>query len=427
MLSTLVLRSRGLDLAEIGATLKRYETEDLRELLVSLQDSRSGEFLGASRSEARALERASLTAVLLAQGVVKLHESVGGKGEVVRQDDSVPDEMQDAMCLLGRLYIEQGLEDGAACLHDVLDRCRLPLNDEEWGLEAFRSASFPYKEARLVEHDLRVPTPECHEISHGSNGKGLDNVVENRLYGELRSALESSGVETARSYTAVREFVGRRSLATQEELYTYCDEEELPGRLSRLLVERFYTSVPEGWLIEGHANRCAHCGTLLRPHPNTTEYPGGRCPLSACRAVNSSKVSERLSPEDAMVCRPQVLSYWVNPAIDELRIYDAARAKGIASNLYPGADRCDVSLEDDIGVDVKSYESPVSLAMRLNKRGVGGLVDYDRRILAVPDFIATRRSYLDTLRDALETNEARSLEVMPVSGVLSLIEGLSNA
>ena len=426
-LSALVLRSRGLGLAEIEATLKRYETKDLRELMVSIQEARSGEFPESSRSEARALERVRTTAVLLAQGVVKLYETVGAEGGILRQNDEVPGEMQDAMSLLGRLYIEQGAEDEAACLHDVLDRCRFPLDDEEWGLEAFKGSSFPYKEARLVESDLRVPTPECHEIAHGGNGRGLDDVVENQLHGELRSALESSGSETARSYTAVRQFIGRRSLVTQDELYAYCDEEGLPGRLSRLLVERFYMSVPEGWLIEGRANRCAHCGTLLRPHPNVIEYPEGRCPLSACRTVNSSKASNRLAPDEAIVCRPQVLSYWVNPAIDELRIYDAARAKGVSSNLYPGADRCDVSLEDGIGVDVKSYESPISLAMRLNQKGIGGLVDYERRVLAVPDFIATRSSYLDTLRDALEASEARSLEVMAVSGVLSLIERLSNA
>jgi hypothetical protein len=121
------------------------------------------------------------------------------------------------------------------------------------------------------------------------------------------------------------------------------------------------------------------------------------------------------------------LSYWVNPAIDELRIYDAARANRVPSNLYPGEDRCNVSLEDSIVVDVKSYESPISLAMRLNMKGIGGLVDYERRILAVPDFIASRPSYLDMLEDALETAEARSLEVMPVSRVLSLIEELARA
>jgi DNA-binding transcriptional MerR regulator len=426
-LSTLVLRSRGSGLTEIESTLKQYETDGLRDLLTSVHASRSEGFPESNRSEIRALERAQTAAVLLAQGVVRQYEFVEGEGRFVRQDDEVSSEMQDAMCLLGRLYIEQGAEDSAACLHDVLNRCRFPLDDEEWRLDTFRSASFPYAGARLVESDLRVPTPECYEIARRNSGRGLDDVVENQLHDELRRALKSSGVETAHSYTAVRQFIGRRSLTTLEELYGYCDEKKLPGRLSRLLVERFYEDVPEGWLIEGRANRCAHCGTLLRPHPNVSEYPEGRCPLSACRSVDRPEVSESLSPDDAIVCRPQILSYWVNPAIDELRIYDAARARRIPSNLYPREDRCDVSLEDGTGVDVKSYESPVSLAMRLNQNGIGGLVDYERRILAVPDFIAYRPSYLDTLKDALETAEARSLEVMPVSGVLSLIEELARA
>lgn len=426
-LSTLVLRSRGLDLAEVAATLKHYDSEELRELLASAQGSQRGEFPQSNRSEIRALERASRAAILLAQGVVKVYDSVSGERGIVRQDGEVPGEMQDALCHIGRLYIEQGAEDRAACLHDVLERCRLPLNDEEWGLDAFKSSSFLYAEARLVESDLRVPTPECREIASGSNGRGLDDIVENRLHDELWRAIESSGAEVNRSYTAMRQFIGRHSLTTLDELYEYCNKEDLPGRLSRLLVEGFYEDVPEGWLIEGCANRCAHCGTLLRPHPNVAAYPEGRCPLSACRAVNRPQVSKRLSPDGTVVCRPQILTYWVNPAIDELRIYDAARNKQVPSGLYPGADRCDVSLGDTIGVDVKSYESPVSLAMRLNQKGIGGLVDYERRILAVPDFIASRPSYLDTLKDALETADTRSLEVRPVSRVISLVEELARA
>lgn len=427
-LSTLVLRSRGLGLAEAGATLKQYETEGLRKLLTSVRVVPQGEQPSeSSRSDVRALERAWTAAVLLAQGVVKQYGLVGPENEVVRQDGTVSGEMQDAMCLLGRLYIEQGAEDNAACLHDVLDRCRFPLDDERWSIDVFRSTSFACSGARLIEYDLRVPTPECYEIAHGSHGKGLDDIVENQLHGDLRRALESSGVEVARSYTALRQFMGRRSLTTLEELYEYCDNENLPGRLSRLLVERFYQDVPDGWLIEGRANRCAHCGTLMRPHPDLAEYPDGRCPLSACRAVDPPKVSERLPPDEVIVCRPQILSYWVNPAIDEIRVYDAARAKGVPSMLYPGVDSCDVSLGDEIGVDVKSYESPVSLAMRMNRRGVGGLVGYKRRILAVPDFIASRPSYLNTLEDALEGVEVRSVEVMSVSGVLSLMEELAHA
>lgn len=426
-LLTLVFGARGSSLAEIESILGQYEIEGLRSLLTSARAYRGGELLEQDRSEARALERARTAAVLLAQGVVRQYESLGGEGGIVRQDDTVTSEMQDAMCLLGRLYIEQGTEDRAACLHDVMDRCRFPLDDEQWSLDAFRSGSFPYAGSRLIEYDLRVPTPECYEIARGSNGRGLDDIVENQLHDELRHALESSGVETARSYTAVRQFIGRRSLATLEELYEYCEKEDLPSRLSRLLVERFYEDVPEGWLIEGYANRCANCGTLLRPHPNVAEYPEGRCPLSACRSAKRPEVSERLAPDGIVVCRPQILSYWVNPAIDELRIYDAACARGVPCDLYPRGDRCDVSLGDGIGVDVKSYESPVSLALRLNQKGIGGLVDYERRILAVPDFIASRPSYLDTLKDALETAEARSLEVMTVSGVLYLIEELARA
>ncbi|MHC5937344.1 hypothetical protein [Nostoc sp.] len=46
----------------------------------------------------------------------------------MRQDDStLPPELYQAMCKLGRLYIEEGLSDRAACVHTVLDNARYSL------------------------------------------------------------------------------------------------------------------------------------------------------------------------------------------------------------------------------------------------------------------------------------------------------------
>jgi len=137
-----------------------------------------------------------------------------------------------------------------------------------------------------------------------------------------------------------------------------------------------------------------------------------------------TEIDEVLDPEDALVARSVILSYWVNPAIDELRIFDAALVAGLPAQLYPDGDRCDVRLNADIGVDVKTYASPITLAMTLNG-SIGGLETYSRRIIAVPNGITEHHAqYLRTLRSALDTPAARSLEVMPVSGVLRLIRWL---
>ncbi|MCC5624730.1 hypothetical protein, partial [Nostoc sp. CHAB 5715] len=129
-------------------------------------------------------------------------------------------------------------------------------------------------------------------------------------------------------------------------------------------------SQPDIWLIKGLAHRCAHCGTLMRPHPNKKIFPEGRCPIRQCNSRKRAKVLEKLDPtqDRLLIAKPQILTYWTGPAIDELEIFDTARQHGLNAELYPESDLCDVSInERAIGIDAKSYTSPVSLALRLNR------------------------------------------------------------
>lgn len=175
--------------------------------------------------------------------------------------------------------------------------------------------------------------------------------------------------------------------------------------LQGTLLEAFFDLVPDIWLIAGFAHRCAHCGTLLRPHPDKKRFPEGRCPIRQCNSKYPAKVSERLDPkaEQLLIARPQILTYWTGPAIDELVIFDEAKRYGLSAELYPESDLCDISINDyAIGIDAKSYSSPVSLALRLN-RSIGGLIHYRRRIIAVGDeLVADNPSYLSTLRSLLD-------------------------
>src|SRR5262249_4421247 len=156
------------------------------------------------------------------------------------------------------------------------------------------------------------------------------------------------------------------------------------------------------------------CGTLLRPDPSSSLKE--RCPLIACRDLYpEAKIGERLEASQARVAKPHILSYWVNPAVDELRIYEAAKTAGIPARLYPNSDQCDVSLKDTIGIDVKSQRNPITLGRRL-RESIGGLASFKRRLLAIPDWVISRReNYLSLLREELETDTAKSVEVMPVS------------
>jgi hypothetical protein len=167
----------------------------------------------------------------------------------------------------------------------------------------------------------------------------------------------------------------------------------------------------------------------MRPYPNKELFPDGRCPIRQCLGHNSSKakVSEKLDPNQdrLLIAQPQILTYWTGPAIDELAIFEAAINNGLDAELYPESDLCDVAINNrHIGIDAKSYTSPVSLASRLNRTGIGGLKHYRRRIIAVSDqLIEERPDYLSTFQSAInKKGEPATLEILSVSQVIQLLK-----
>lgn len=201
--------------------------------------------------------------------------------------------------------------------------------------------------------------------------------------------------------------------------------------LEQLVVEEFYETVPDAWLITGMAHRCAHCGGLLRPHPDKRGFPDGFCPIRHCAAKRRPTVGKALSPERAhlLVALPQILAYWTGPGLDEVALHDAAVRGGLPAEIYPESDLCDVSIGGRaVGIDAKSYSSPVSLALRLN-RGIGGLINYRRRIVAVGDEMLGRNpDYIRILRENLDDKgDASTVEIMGVSNVVEAMKGMRHA
>jgi len=356
--------------------------------------------------------------VLLAQGIMRQYTKVLNQ-EIVRQDDSLSLELYKAMCKLGRLYIEEGRPDRAACVHAVLERARYP--NYSWGLEVFERDDFPFRQARLIESELRVPTADCAEIAHSSGAFGEDNVIERRLYEQLLEATEKVGRHRKhKAYTAVRELLGRRSLIGERQLIDYLNENDLTP-LQGIINEAFFDSVPEIWLIDSFAYSCEYCGTLLRR--NATGKI--QCPLRQCEGHEPSKVknAKKIDPNDdrLLIAKPQILTYWTGPGIDELKIFDAAKQRGLDAKLYPESDLCDIAINDrQVGIDVKSYTDPVSLASKLN-RGIGGLSNYSRRIIAVSDLlIKDNPDYVSTLQSNLnKEGEQTTLEIKSVKEVIN--------
>ncbi|MEM7769616.1 MAG: hypothetical protein AAF327_03795 [Cyanobacteria bacterium P01_A01_bin.37] len=436
-LATVLLLKRGWTLSAIGQVLPNFSEADIERQILAESENRDPNWSAAiAQSPTFATSLRSVTdiaedaVVLLAQGILKQYTRVLNQ-EIVRQDDRIPSELYRSMCKLGRLYIEEGAPDKAACVHTVLNHARYSFDSEIWQLKAFTQDDFRFSEVVLIDPDLYVPTSDCAEIAQANGSWGEDNVVEYRLYQRLKTSTEELGTRRQHlGYTALRELAVRHSLITEKALWEYLEDHELTP-LQEMIVDTFFDRVPESWLIEGKANRCAHCGTLMHPHPNRKQFSKGRCPIRQCNSCYPPKVSEALDPKHhrLLVAKPQILTYWTGPGIDELAIFDAAKNQGLKAELYPESDLCDVSLNDyAVGIDAKSYISPVSLALRLNQ-SIGGLGYYRRRIVAVSDqLIADNPSYLSTLQSTLsKKGDPETLEILSVSAVLRLLKEVAYA
>ncbi|MFZ1028594.1 MAG: hypothetical protein WAN66_20500 [Limnoraphis robusta] len=432
-LATALLLKKGWTLAAIAQVLPSFPDLILEQQIMAEADGQDPNWSPAQTAalplpigHASSQDLAEDAVVLLAQGIVRQYTKTLNR-EIVRQDDSIPSELYRAMCKLGRLYIEEGLSDRAACVHTVLEGSRSPL--EKWNLDIFRHPDFRFRQAILIDPDFRVPTSDCAEIANSRGTFGEDNAIEHRLHDRLREATERLGSRRNKAYTALRELLGRRSLIGEHQLLDYLVEKDLTP-LQGMIIDTFFDRVPDIWLIDGYAHRCAHCGTLMRPYPNKKLFKDGRCPIRQCLGHESSKAkfSEKLDPnkDSLLVAKPQILTYWTGPAIDEITIFDIAQSQGLNAELYPESDQCDIAINGrNIGIDAKSYSSPVSLALRLN-RSIGGLSYYRRRIIAVSDrLIEDNPYYLSTLHSTLDKKgDPATLEILSVSQIIQLLEGM---
>ncbi|WP_319420838.1 restriction endonuclease-related protein [Pleurocapsa sp. FMAR1] len=442
------LLKKGWTLVAIAEVLSSLNDKELEQQILAIKDGEKSEndqqlSLFPLQQNKNNLTLAEDAVILLAQGILGQYDRVLMGRKIVRQDDKLPSELYSAMCKIGRLYLEEGKCDRAACVHDVLERSRFSLNTyKKWDLNIFRDSEFRFGNVQLIYSDLRVPTVDCADIANLSGGFGEDQVIEYKLYQSIKIATESLGRKKQhKAYTAIRELLGRRWLIRERELLDYLEEKDLTPRQETVL--EFFNSVPEIWLINNCANRCYHCGTLMRPHHNRDRYPQGYCPIHQCNSKYPPQVGEKLNPEDGrlLVAKPQILAYWTAPAIDELAIFDEATNNDLDAELYPESDLCDVAIGDrnldssfksgdppnglsrNIGIDAKSYRSPVLLALKLN-RSIGGLIHYKKRIVAITDeLIEDCPGYFSTLRSLLdEKKETKGLQIMSVSSVIENIE-----
>lgn len=371
-----------------------------------------------SSSSAAAFDDPKSAVAALAGLVVRQFNRGQTPGAIVRQDGELLDEDRIALARLSRLSLCEGREDLGASLHDVLALARQPFAD--WPLECFRRPEFPYRAMSLIDPELLIPTADCNALFAGTGGM-TDGIEEERVYHLLRDDVvrRFSPKEARRAYSLIREWVVRHPLTSRTDITTFLQGELLLACIDVLL--KLYEPVPRHLLEDGKVLACAHCKGLLRRRRTGELY----CAIRQCAMRHDPAQGAAYDwSEDLVIAVPAILTYWVGPGLDEIRLYDALRAPEREVRIYDDLDACDVFVAPDTGVDAKSYMSAVSLALKLNRDGIGRLARYKRRILAIgEDLLEADPLYIKTLRSFLE-GEARLLEVMPVGRV---IEELSRA
>jgi hypothetical protein len=170
--------------------------------------------------------------------------------------------------------------------------------------------------------------------------------------------------------------------------------EMLPSPLWVVIQQQFYEPVPESWDTGGGVPVCDHCGNAMRQGK-----AGLVCRTFACASALPAQSLLSLPAGQLMRVSRGIRQYWIEPGLDEIRLYDALCTLGLKPALYPFRDRVDIAV-NDVGIDLKAYNSPETLGWRF-RRSIGGLIHYNQRWVVVPDWIVDSiPSYLPRLRTA---------------------------
>lgn len=350
----------------------------------------------------------SLAALVVRLARISLIEErmVAGGNRIHGSPVGLTPEDQKAMALVSRACLTNGLPDRAAEIHDLLALCARPLG--EW-LPVPEVAEAGLSRTAFIHAEEGIPTAEAEELAAGFGC--VTAGLEEQLFAKLIELLGRFPDAAANNYyTTMREFVVRHPVCTPDEL------QQLGGVLAShlwiLLQQQFYEPVPSGWATADGVPLCAHCGNAMKKG-----VAGLVCRTLACAAAASARVAKCVPVSNLLRASRGIRQYWIEPGIDEIRLFDALKGRGIAAELYPFRDRVDISV-GDIGVDLKTYASPETLGLRF-RRGIGGLAYYATRLVVVPDWqVAVTPSYLDRLRAAIGREDVRCLSV---SGALDFL------
>ena len=349
---------------------------------------------------------------LLAKGFVDMARLVA-EGAIVRQDE-MPQSLRSGMERLSRQCLIEQVEDFGANVHVLMDLACRPLMD--WGIPGL-GENFVYGRAILIDVGTGLPTDDCIEIgSISSEGDAYEEIHHRKL----REAVRAQGRRADEAYTLVRERIVRNPVDNHRSLAEFFLESGLTkfGDVYRTWLR----PVPVSAIFpDGKSRTCEGCGSLLYPSRDIARFPSGRCRVRGCIEETPTPRAGRVidDPTEWRTVSNDVLTSWVGPGLPEIRLFDELQRRGLQVKLYPGQDAVDVGITYELGVDVKSYFCPMTLAER-RSRSIGGLAQFDRRIIAIPD--VRTRSHRGYLRDLTANYRGKTpVEFMTASGAIEAL------
>lgn len=329
----------------------------------------------------------------MVSGVDRLYAGTSGLG----------DEDRRAMALVSRARLSLGMTDIGAEIHDLLNHCTKSFG--EWlPIDAIKDEGLG--KVRLIDPDDREPTLEAEELAAGFGG--MTSLLEEQVFAAFQDALSKQPQRLANDYyTAVRTFVVRNPVVTRTQLLKQLGSKDLPLPMPIFAcLEQFYEPVPRALARGETVQLCNHCRNLMQTHAG-----GSRCTTQACAAVHGANPGSPVAAEDLLRLNRSLRKYWLEPGIDEIRLADQLAAVGHTVRLYPNRDTVDIDLGEggSVGIDLKAYSSPELLGERLRQRP-GGLRQYKKQLLVIPDWMARREeNYVERVSACLEGSSIRVL------------------
>ncbi|KXB29293.1 hypothetical protein AT959_15075 [Dechloromonas denitrificans] len=339
----------------------------------------------------------ALAALVLSQAHVSLidRQIITGLDRRRGARNGLTDNERSIMSMVSRFCLVNGFPDYGGEIHILLAQCTRPL--ESW-LPIPEILSAGYGPTVLIHPEDGIPTPEAEELA--ADFSTLSAHIEEELFVKLMEALSKCIPELGDEYYArIREFIVRNPVADGNTFFQ--GGRGIPSVIWMSVQHEYYEPVPYALAENGKITLCAHCNNLMKQ-----ERFGLRCQSTACTTVHLPKAGKTFPVDECRRVVRGIRQYWVEPGIDEIRLFDTLRSKGLTPELYPHRDRVDLAI-GHIGIDLKRYASPEVLGAKFRK-SLGGLAYYESKWVVVPDWlVAATPSYLDRLVSAMGETAVR--------------------